>query len=188
MEDPILEFNILDAVYENDGNLTQRHISQKLGRSVASVNFSLRLLAVKGYITISGANPRNLRYHLTPRGLLQKSTLAYNFLRRQQALYEDVRKGLLEKLRSLVAENVREVAVYGWTPVTESAILYLISERIKVRALYVESIAGLCPCSRLPLKPIEEFLDDCEVLVLMEPLPKEYFEISIRKIACFPVT
>lgn len=178
-------------MYENDGNLTQRHISQKLGRSVASVNFPLHLLAVKGYIKISGANPRNLRYHLTPRGLLQtlqKSVLAYNFLRRQKALYEDFRKGLVENLRSLVAENVREVAVYGWTPFTESAILYLISEPIKVRALYVESVAGLCPCNRLPLKPIEKFRDDCEVLILMEPLPRECFEISITKIACFPVT
>ena len=48
MEDPILEYQVLDAVHENEGHVTQRHISQKIGRSVASVNFALRLLAVKG--------------------------------------------------------------------------------------------------------------------------------------------
>ena len=99
MDDPILEFSILDAVHENHGNVTQRHISQQLGRSVASVNFALRLLAVKGYIKITGANPRNLRYDLTPKGLLQKSILAYNFLKRQNALYVEVRKDLLGKLK-----------------------------------------------------------------------------------------
>ena len=101
MEDPILEYQVLDAVHVNEGHVTQRHISQRTGRSVASVNFALRLLAVKGYIKISGANPRNLRYHLTPTGILQKSILAYNFLKRQSALYEEVRKDVLEKLKGL---------------------------------------------------------------------------------------
>jgi predicted transcriptional regulator len=68
MEDTVLQYQILEPVHENDGNVTQRHISRKLGRSIASVNFALRLLAVKGYIKISGANLRNIRYHLTPSG------------------------------------------------------------------------------------------------------------------------
>lgn len=188
MEDPVLEYNILDAVHDNDGSLTQRHISQKLGRSVASVNFALRLLAVKGYIKISGANPRNLRYHLTPRGLLQKSLLAYNFLKQQSALYEEVRKDLLEKLRGLAAEEVRSVSVYGRTPFTEAAILYLISEGIQVTSLYIDSGDGPGTWNRIPLRPIEEFQGDGEVLVLMEPLPPSCEgKITIKKLVCFPL-
>lgn len=187
MEDPVLEYGILDAVHENHGNVTQRHISQKLGRSVASVNFALRLLAVKGYIKITGANPRNLRYHLTPKGILQKSILAYNFLKRQSALYEEVRTGLLEKLKGLAAENLKKVAVYGWTPFTEAAILYLISEGIEVTTLYVESIKDFFPSSRIPLQLIEEFQPDCQVLLLLDPLPSRWEEnITVRKLSCFP--
>lgn len=187
MDDPILEYNILDALDGNEERLTQRHISQKLGRSVSSVNFALRLLAVKGYIKISGANPRNLRYNLTPRGILQKTILAYDFLKRQSALYEEVRKNLLEKLRSLSAQNIRKVAVYGWTPFTEAAILSLISSGIQVTAIYADYVEPHAVCSRIPLRPIDEYQGDCEVLVLMQPLPRVYEEkINTSKLVCFP--
>ena len=106
--DPVLEYRVLDAVDDNDGSLTQRDISQKIGCSAASVNFALRLLAVKGFIKISGANPRRLRYHLTPRGVVEKSVLAYNFLKQQSFLYDEARNGLLEKLEALREEGVRE--------------------------------------------------------------------------------
>jgi DNA-binding Lrp family transcriptional regulator len=188
MEDPILEFHVLDAVDGNDGKLTQRHISQKVGRSVASVNFALRLLVVKGYIKISGANPRNLKYHLTPTGILQKSILAYNFLKRQSDLYEEVRKDLLRNLRELSAEGIKTVAVYGWTPFTEVAILYLISEGIRVDAIYSENPDDVPPCNRLPTLHINDFDSDCDALVLLEPLSEiREHQISTRKIICLPV-
>jgi DNA-binding Lrp family transcriptional regulator len=188
MEDPILEYRVLDAVHENEGHVTQRHISQRTGRSVASVNFALRLLAVKGYIKISGANPRNLRYHLTPRGILQKSILAYNFLKRQSALYEEVRKDVLEKLKGLADEGIGKVAIYGRTPFTEAAVLYLVSEGIRVTAVYVDSVdsEGLS-FNRIPLRLVSEFDGDCGVLVLMGPLPAELEEkINTRTLVCYP--
>ncbi len=188
MNDPVLEYNILEAVHENDGKVTQRHISRKLGRSVASVNFALRLLAVKGYIKISGANLRNLRYNLTPSGLLQKSVLAYDFLKRQSALYEEARKTLLGKLEALLTQEVLRVALYGWTPFTEAAILYLISEGIQVVALYVDDVSRVYPCNRIPLRSLEEFQADCDALVLLEQLPSDKEGmIAIKQVAGFPV-
>jgi len=187
MDDPVLQYQILAAVQENDGNVTQRHISRQLGRSVASINFALRLLAVKGYIKISGANLRNLRYHLTPSGLLQKSILAYNFFKRQSALYEEARKTLLGKLEALATEGVQRVAVYGWTPFTEAAILYLISEGIQVVALYVEDVSVVYP-NRIPARSLDEFQADCDALVLLEPLPRaKEGMIEIKQVAGFPV-
>ncbi len=190
MEDPILEYQVLDAVHDNEGQVTQRHISQRTGRSVASVNFALRLLAVKGYIRISGANPRNLRYHLTPTGILQKSLIAYDFLKRQSALYEEVRKDVLGKLRRLAEEGVQKVAVYGRNPFTEGAMLYLVSEGIQVTAVYVDSLDGEGPFfNRIPLRPLSEFVCDCEVLVLVAPLPSEFEgKVSIRTIVCYPTS
>ncbi len=188
MEDPILEYHVLDAVDGNDGKLTQRHISQKVGRSVASVNFALRLLVVKGYIKISGANPRNLKYHLTPSGILQKSILAYNFLKRQSDLYEEVRKDLLRNLRELAAQGVRTVAVYGWTPFTEAAILYLISEGIHVKAIYSENPEDVPYCNRLPILHMNDFDSGCDALVLLEPLPElRDQQINVKKIICLPI-
>lgn len=188
MEDPVFEFKILDTVHTNDGNLTQRDVAKRIGRSGASVNFALRLLAAKGYIKISGANPRKLRYHLTPTGVLQKTILAYNFLKRQSALYEEVRNGLLKKIKGLKGEGVEKAAVYGWTPFTETAILSLILEGIKVTAIYVRSMEGVGPWHRIPCRLVSEFEADCQVLLLMEPLAEELAEgISVRKLECHPV-
>jgi DNA-binding Lrp family transcriptional regulator len=174
MEDSLLEFQVLDAVQGNDGSLTQRDISQKIGCSTSSVNYTLRVLAVKGFIKIAGTNPRRLRYHLTPRGLIEKSILAYNFLKRQHALYAEAREGLLHKLQSLRSEGVRRVAVYGWTPLTEACLLYLLSARIKVTAVYMENTDGLTHCNRIPFRTLDEFKGDVDVLILMEPLPANY--------------
>jgi DNA-binding Lrp family transcriptional regulator len=188
MEDPILEYQVLDAVHENGGQVTQRHISERVGRSVASVNFALRLLVVKGHIKISGASPRKLHYHLTPTGILQKTVLAYNFLKRQSALYEEVRKDLLEKLKGLAGENTRRASVYGWTPFTEAAILYLISQGIQVGTIYSENPADVPFCNRIPILHIKDFKADCDVLVVLEPLSAEREkQISVRKLVCIPL-
>jgi hypothetical protein len=187
MEDPVLEYQILETVYAHDGRLTQRHISNRIGRSVASVNFSLRLLAVMGFIEISGANPRNLRYHLTPRGMVQKSRLAYDFLKRQRAMYDEVRSGVIEKLKDVRARGMSRAAVYGWTPFTESAILFLVSEGVKVTSIYGERMDGLTLCNRIQIKHISEFEKDCDVVVLMEPLPDLFQEmVTCERVVCFP--
>jgi hypothetical protein len=185
--DPVLEYRVLDAVHGNDGTLTQRDISRVIGCSAASVNFALRLLAVKGFIKISGVNPRRLRYHLTPRGVVEKSVLAYNFLKRQSSLYEEARKGLLEKLEALRVEGVRSAAVYGWTPLTEACLLYLISERIEVKGVYVAEPCAIEYCNRIRVRTLDLFENDVEVLVVMEPLsPAEAERIAVRTIEGFP--
>ncbi len=129
-----------------------------------------------------------MRYHLTPTGVLQKTILAYNFLKRQSALYEEVRNGLLKKIKGLKGEGVEKAAVYGWTPFTETAILSLILEGIKVTAIYVRSMEGVGPWHRIPCRLVSEFEADCQVLLLMEPLAEELAEgISVRKLECHPV-
>ncbi len=188
MEDPVLDFHVLDAVQKSDGKMTQRNVSERLGRSVSSVNFALRLLAAKGFIKISGVNPRNLRYHLTPKGVLQKSVLAYSFMKRQRALYDEVRNGLLKNLRTLSEDGVKTVSLYGWTPFTETAILSLVLDGIEVVSIYVERLEGLAGWNRIPFRLVDDFKDDCDVLVLMEPLPDGLEEkIAGRKLFCYPI-
>ena len=187
MEDPILQYQVLSAVDDSDGKVTQSGIAQKIGRSVQSVNFALRLLVVKGCIKISGANRRNLRYNLTPAGVLQKTHLAYDFLKRQSALYEEVRTHLIEKLKTLAADGIRSASVYGWTPFTETSVLYLTLEGIQVMAIYLDEPGRITQWNRIPFRLIGEFQNDCEALVLMEPLPEGYREkMDVRFVDCYP--
>lgn len=187
MDDPVLEFHVLDAVQQGDGKVTQRSISEILGRSVSSVNFALRLLAAKGFIKITGSNPRKLQYHLTPSGVVQKSLLAYHFVKKQSALYDHVRKDLLKKLEALTNEGLKRVAIYGWTPFTETAILYLAYEGVQITAIYTDEPLNLSHWNRIPIRSLEEFQSDCEAMALMEELPVGRGDmIGTRLIHCFP--
>ncbi len=178
---------ILDVVEKGDGSLTQRDISQRTGRSLSAINYALRLLAVKGYIKISGANPKRLHYHVTPVGLLQKAVIAYNFVKTQSALYEEARHGLLNQLKGLTTAGVQKVSVYGWTPLTEAAILFLISEGVQVSAIDVEKLGDQTHCNRIPFARIEDFDNDCDVIVLMEPIPERYAgKVLQQRLGCFP--
>jgi len=187
MEDQFLEYQILSAVDKAEGKLTQKDIAKRAGVGVASVNFALRLLAVKGLIKISKGNPRRLSYHLTPRGLFQKSVLAYNFVKRQSLIYEEVRTLLVSKLEQLTSEGVRAASIYGWTPLTEASVLYLISKGIEVISLYATGSDAPAHCNRIPCKPIEQFQADCDVLVLLEAIPRQLnVQIPVRTLICYP--
>ena len=188
MEDPILQYEVLNAVGDSEGKVTQSGIARSIGRSVQSVNFALRLLVVKGCIKISGANRLNLRYNLTPKGFMQKTHLAYDFLKRQSALYEEVRNHVLKRLKSLSADGVRSVSLYGWTPFTETAVLYLTLEGIQVNAIYQEKPGRIAQWNRIPFRLIGEFQEDCEALILMEQLPEGMrARVSARILDCYPV-
>ena len=190
MEDPKLEFSILESVGDGEEPLTQRSISKLVGRSLSSVNFALRLLAAKGYIKISGANPRKLRYSLTAQGVIRKSILAYDFLVRQSNLYDEVRNGLINRLKSLSKNGVMRVSIYGWTPFTETVILYVTLQGIKVDAIYVKSledIQNLVTWNRIPIHLIENFKPESEALLMMELIdPVSDRFVTIDKVACYP--
>jgi DNA-binding MarR family transcriptional regulator len=189
IKDPVTEYRILDALESHEGDVTQSAVAKSVGLSVASVNFALRLLAVKGYIKIAGANRRNLRYHLTPAGILHKTVLAYNFLKRQSGLYETVRRRMLDTLGGLSARGINKVGVYGWTPLTESAILFLISEGVRVTAVYVDKLEDM-PCAsvnRIPFRLLGDADGDADAMVLMERPPADWVDArGASVIVCYP--
>jgi hypothetical protein len=187
MDDQSLEHSLLDAVRLHGECLTQRILSERVGRSLSSVNFALRLLAAKGFIKISCTGPRKQSYHLTPQGVVQKSLLAYNFLRRQTALYEEVRQQILAILGEIRDDGVKSAGVFGWTPFTETAILYMLLNGIKAVAIYVEEPKAMDQWSSIPFRRIDDFEPDCDVMLLLEPLPERFEQrVTLRKVACFP--
>jgi hypothetical protein len=188
LDDTILEYEVLDAVHEADGCVTQRDISESISRSLSSVNFALRLLAVKGYIKILGANRNRLRYHITPSGVVRKSIIAYNFVKRQRSLFDQVRRDFLGKLSGLRTEGVKTASFYGWTPFTECAILQIVFEGIQPKTIYLETPETETQWNKIPFEVIEAYRPDADVLVLMEALPASWDEkIETRKVACYPV-
>ncbi len=84
-------FRVLRALNENP-DLTQRELAQKLGVSVGSLNYCLKALIEKGWVKMQNfsqsKNKFGYVYILTPRGISEKTTLAGRFLKRKLEEYE----------------------------------------------------------------------------------------------------
>ncbi len=87
-------FRVLRALNENP-DLTQRELAQKLGVSVGRLNYCLKALIEKGWVKMQNftesKNKFGYVYILTPRGIAEKTALARRFLKRKLTEYADIK-------------------------------------------------------------------------------------------------
>lgn len=97
-----LQFNTLREL-TNDGTLSQRDLSRKMGISLGKVNYIVNELLSKGYIKAerfkNAKNKMAYMYILTPHGLAEKFRQTQAFIRRKTEEYERL-KTEIESLRS----------------------------------------------------------------------------------------
>lgn len=78
-----VHFRILRLLQENP-NLSQRELAERLGISLGKTNFCIRALLDKGLIKLqnfqNSSNKFAYTYLLTPRGLAEKAALTASFL------------------------------------------------------------------------------------------------------------
>ncbi len=121
------DFQILKTV-EADSSVSQRKLSSKMELNVASVNFALKRLIQKGFITKEGVNPRRTKYYITPEGLEEKTHLAYKFVGQNIHYYNEVRNDI--EARIVKAADGREIslAIYGACELSE--ITYMVVSKM----------------------------------------------------------
>ncbi len=91
--------------------LSQRQLAEKLGVSLGKANYLLRALLEKG--SIKARNFRNSQnklayaYFLTPQGLAQKTTMAQGYLQRKTAEYEALRAEIESLQQEIGTRRVR---------------------------------------------------------------------------------
>jgi EPS-associated MarR family transcriptional regulator len=84
-------FRVMRILQENP-DLTQRELAEKLGISVGGLNYCLKALMDKGMVKMKNfANSKNkfgYVYVLTPAGMAEKAAITHRFLQRKMAEYE----------------------------------------------------------------------------------------------------
>ena len=84
-------FRVMRILEENP-DLTQRELAEKLGVSVGGLNYCLKALVEKGWVKMQNfANSKNkfgYVYLLTPSGVAEKAALTSRFLKRKMEEYE----------------------------------------------------------------------------------------------------
>ncbi len=97
-------FQVMRILQDNP-DLTQRELAEKLGISVGGLNFCLKALMEKGLVKMNNfANSKNkfgYVYVLTPTGMAEKAAITHRFLQRKMDEYEAL-KAEIEALKSEV--------------------------------------------------------------------------------------
>ena len=77
---------------------SQRELADELGFSLGKLNYCLKSLKNKGLIKIRNftKNPKKINYIyvLTPKGILEKTKLTINFMKRKMEEYDELKKEL----------------------------------------------------------------------------------------------
>ncbi|AJC23142.2 MarR family EPS-associated transcriptional regulator [Pandoraea pulmonicola] len=96
-------FRVLRILQENP-DLTQRELAEKLGVSVGGLNYCLKALMLKGWVKMQNfAHSKNkfgYVYVLTPTGVAERAALTSRFLKRKMDEYE----ALKEEIEALKRE------------------------------------------------------------------------------------
>lgn len=87
-------FRVMRLLQENP-DLTQRELAEKLGVSVGGLNYCLKALMEKGLVKMQNfthsKNKFGYVYVLTPRGIAAKAKLTSKFLKRKLDEYESLK-------------------------------------------------------------------------------------------------
>jgi EPS-associated MarR family transcriptional regulator len=93
--DPDVHVRVLHLL-EEEPNLTQRELAERLGISLGGVNYCLKALIDIGHIKTGNfkKNPDKsvYLYLLTPKGINEKAHLTAGFLKRKMAEYQALKK------------------------------------------------------------------------------------------------
>jgi DNA-binding MarR family transcriptional regulator len=126
----------------HDGELSQRHLSRRLGIALGLTNLLLKRLIRKGYIKVVRAPKHRFLYLLTPQGFAHKARLTTEYLAYSVRLYREVRRALRAALEPLAGSPHRRVVLYGTGEAAELAYVCVRELELELAAIVDEGAPG----------------------------------------------
>jgi len=127
---------------DKDYTQSQRDLSDKLNISLGLVNSFVKRLANKGYFKITTLPKNRVKYILTPKGVMEKTRLTYQYLQYSFELYRGARRNLQKHFDGLIAQGVKRVVFFGVSEIAEIAYISLQETSIKMVAIVDEKRVG----------------------------------------------
>jgi DNA-binding MarR family transcriptional regulator len=128
------DLQLLEAL-EQESIITQRTLAGRLGIALGLTNLYLKRLIRKGYVKCVTVAPNRLVYSLTPRGVMRKTRLTYEFMKYSLDFYRDARQHLRRSLVQAVAHR-RRIAVYGTGDAAELVFLLIREMGLELVAVF----------------------------------------------------
>jgi DNA-binding Lrp family transcriptional regulator len=168
------DLRLLEAV-EQDSRVTQRSLSTKLGIALGLTNIYLKRLVRKGYIKCVNVQSNRISYLITPRGIVEKARLTYEFLDYSLHLYGEVRQHLRGVLQECAAAG-RRVAIYGRGEAAELAYLSLKESGLEPVAIF--DVDGGQEFLGMPVRPVREHADLVYDLMIVATLESSEAQLA----------
>lgn len=101
-------FRVLRMLQDNP-DMTQREIAEKLGISTSGLNYCLNALIDKGWVKVQNfrqsKNKFGYIYVLSPQGFAEKTSLAGRFLKRKMTEYAEL-SAEIEALKTEISDDI----------------------------------------------------------------------------------
>ena len=131
---------------EQDPDITQADMASQLGAAVGTINWHLKRLIEKGYVKVSRAERKKLKYIITPEGIALRARLTFDYIQNQFNLYRLVRERVSQAIEEVKNAKVHTVRIEGNGDVAEVCRLTCLEHNIHVSTetdLPVLRIVGL---------------------------------------------
>lgn len=130
-----LTLGLLEAIDQN-GDISQRHLAQKMGVALGLANSYLKRCAKKGLIKIQTAPANRYLYYLTPQGFVEKARLTGEFLVTSLTLFRQSGDEYTKVFAECLADSQTRVLFAGVSDLTEIAYMRSLQSEVTVVGVF----------------------------------------------------
>jgi DNA-binding MarR family transcriptional regulator len=117
---------------EKDPDTTQAALASGLEVAVGTINWHLKRLIEKGYVKVSRAERRKLKYIITPEGIALRTRLTLDYIQNSFNLYRLVRRRAIAVLVDLQESGIDQVRIEGDGDVAEICRLTCLEQNMRI--------------------------------------------------------
>ena len=132
---------ILEEI-EKSSRLSQRYLAKRLNISLGLVNSFLKRLAKKGFYKVTAVPKNRVNYTLTPKGIVEKTRLTYEYIQFSFDFYIDARSKIKRTLEKLEEDGIQDIIFYGTSDLAEITYVSLQETSLILKAVVDDQKKG----------------------------------------------
>ncbi len=117
---------------EQDPDINQATLAEKLDIAVGTVNWHIRRLVTKGYVKVKRAQRKKLRYIITPEGLALRAKLTMQYVENQMRLYRETRQRIKQLLGEVMQAGFSQVRLVGDSELADVCSLTCMEQGVEI--------------------------------------------------------
>ncbi len=130
-EENTRELTLLEQI-EHDPDVTQASLATQLGVAVGTVNWHIKRLIEKGYVKVTRAERKKLKYIITPEGIALRARLTVDYIERSFDLYHKTRQRVRAHLDEVKRAGYDRIRLVGEGDVADICRLSCLEQDIGI--------------------------------------------------------